>query len=141
MSDAKQNMRYNFIDSARGAAIIGVVLYHFFYDLYVIFGLDPSWVLRPAAAAWQEGTCCLFIMISGFVWRLGAKSCLCRGLRLNLCGLHITLLTLTVVPSQLILFGILNFMGCAAWIMLALNKLSDRLRPEAGVFVGLAIFV
>lgn len=137
----EQPNRYCFIDALRGIAIIAVVLYHFLYDLNVVFGLEPTWVKRPLVELWQEGTCCLFMMVSGFVWRLGKKSCLRRGLQLNLLGLLITLLTWAFMPSQLILFGILNFMGCAAWLMLALSRTADKLRPEWGMLLGFLIFI
>lgn len=137
----QQPNRYYFIDALRGIAIIGVVLYHFLYDLNVVFGLEPTWVKRPLVELWQEGTCCLFIMVAGFVWRLGKKSCLRRGLRLNLLGLLITLLTWAFMPAQIILFGILNFMGCAAWLMLPLSRPADRLDPFCGMLLGLLIFI
>ncbi|MDO4921240.1 MAG: heparan-alpha-glucosaminide N-acetyltransferase domain-containing protein [Phascolarctobacterium sp.] len=133
--------RYSLIDSIRGVAIMGVVLYHFLYDLNIVFGLNPAWVKLPLVQFWQEGTCCLFIMVSGFVWRLGKASCLRRGLQLNLLGLGITLLTFAVAPSQLILFGMLNFMGCAALLMLPLSGQADNLPPLFGMALSLMAFV
>lgn len=133
--------RYFLIDSIRGIAIMGVVLYHFLYDLNIVFGLDPAWGKLPLVQFWQEGTCCLFIMVSGFVWRLGKASCLRRGLQLNLLGFGITLLTFAVAPSQLILFGMLNFMGCAALLMLPLSGLADKLAPLFGMALSLLTFV
>lgn len=133
--------RYFLIDTVRGVAIMGVVLYHFLYDLNIVFGLDPAWVKLSLVRLWQEGTCCLFIMLSGFVWRLGKASCLRRGLQLNLLGLGITLLTFWFAPAQLILFGMLNFMGCAALLMLPLSNMADKLPPLFGVALSLLVFV
>ncbi|WP_293729435.1 heparan-alpha-glucosaminide N-acetyltransferase domain-containing protein [uncultured Phascolarctobacterium sp.] len=137
----RRRARYFLIDTIRGAAIMGVVLYHFLYDLNVVFGLEPTWVKRPVVELWQEGTCCLFIMVSGFVWRLGKKSCLRRGMQLNLLGLLITLLTLAFMPSQIILFGMLNFMGCAALLMLPLSELFDKLPSPFGMALSLLAFL
>lgn len=133
--------RYHLIDSLRGLAISGVVLYHLLYDIYHVYGRNPSWAQQLYCRIWQEGTCFLFIAIAGFVWRLGGKSSLRRGLELNLLGLLITVITILVIPSETIWFGILNFMGCATLLAGVCHPWAQRLSPQWGMLMGLLVFL
>ena len=133
--------RYHLIDSLRGLAISGVVLYHLLYDIYHVYGRNPQWAQQLYCRIWQEGTCFLFIAIAGFVWRLGGKSSLRRGLELNLLGLVITLVTILVIPSETIWFGILNFMGCATLLAGLCHPWGQRLSPLVGMLLGLLVFL
>ncbi|MGM9569956.1 MAG: heparan-alpha-glucosaminide N-acetyltransferase [Phascolarctobacterium sp.] len=133
--------RYHFVDALRGLAISGVVLYHLLYDIYHVYGYDPHWAQQLYCRIWQEGTCFLFIAMAGFVWRLGSKSSLRRGLELNLLGLVITLVTFLVIPSETIWFGILNFMGCATWLAGLCHPVTKKLSPSWGMLLGLMVFL
>lgn len=133
--------RYHLIDSLRGLAISGVVLYHLLYDIYHVYGRNPQWAQQLYCRVWQEGTCFLFIAIAGFVWRLGGKSSLRRGLELNLLGLLITVITILVIPSETIWFGILNFMGCATLLAGLCHPWAQRLSPQWGMLMGLLVFL
>ena len=133
--------RYHLIDSLRGMAIAGVVLYHLLYDIFHVYGRNPQWAQQLYCRIWQEGTCFLFIAIAGFVWRLGGKSSLRRGLELNFLGLAITLITILVIPSETIWFGILNFMGCATLIAGACHPWAKKLPSVLGMLLGLAVFL
>ena len=133
--------RYHLIDSLRGMAIAGVVLYHLLYDIFHVYGRNPQWAQQLYCRIWQEGTCFLFIAIAGFVWRLGGKSSLRRGLELNFLGLAITLITILVIPSETIWLGILNFMGCATLIAGACHPWAKKLPSVLGMLLGLAVFL
>lgn len=133
--------RYHFVDALRGLCISGVVLYHFLYDIYHVYGRNPQWAQQLYCRIWQEGTCFLFIAMAGFVWRLGSKSSWRRGLELNFLGLLITLITILFLPSETIWFGILNFMGCATWIMGSSHRWAQRVQPLCGMLTGLGIFL
>ena len=91
--------RYHLVDALRGLCISGVVLYHLLYDINHVYGRNPQWDQQLHCRIWQEGTCFLFIAMAGFVWRLGSKSSLRRGLELNLLGFAITLVTILFIPS------------------------------------------
>ena len=132
--------RYHFVDALRGLCITGVVLYHFLYDIYHVYGHNPQWAGQLYCRIWQEGTCFIFIAMAGFVWRLGSKSSLRRGLELNALGLLISLITILFIPSETIWFGILNFMGCATLIMGASHRWAQRVQPMLGMLVGLLTF-
>lgn len=139
--EVKKAERYHFIDALRGLAISGVVLYHLLYDIYHVYGRNPQWAEQLYCRIWQQGTCFLFIAMAGFVWRLGGKSSLRRGLELNVLGLVITLVTLLVIPSESIWFGILNFMGCATWLAGLCHPVAQRLPSVWGMLVGLVVFL
>ena len=94
-------------------ALVNMAVFHFLYDVFIVYGKNPFWYGLPAIRIWQQMICQTFIFISGFVWQLGMKGNLRRGLRFNLYGFIISLVTLIIIPSETIWFGILNFMGCA----------------------------
>ena len=132
--------RYHLVDALRGLCISGVVLYHLLYDIYHVYGRNPEWGQQLYCRIWQEGTCFVFIAMAGFVWRLGSKSSLRRGLELNLLGLVITLITILFIPSETIWFGILNFMGCATLLMGLCQRWACKLPPVWGMLCGLLVF-
>ena len=145
--------RYLLIDGIRGFTIINMVLYHFLYDVFIIYRRNPNWISLPAVHIWQQYICWSFIFIAGFVWRFGQKNNLKRGIFLNLCGLVITLVTYIAVPGEAIWFGILNFMGCAVLLMIPLHRLAcvtlsacrsfraDRILSALGMAVSFVLFM
>ena len=56
----KSKERYYLVDALRGLALINMVLYHFSYDVFVIYGQNPDWLGSPAAFCWQQGICWSF---------------------------------------------------------------------------------
>ena len=117
--------RYDLIDALRGITIISMVLFHFSYDVFMVFGRDPGWYFRTAPHIWQQSICWSFILISGFVWPWGRKKNLRRGIFINLCGLLVTAVTLLFMPSETIWFGVLNFIGCAILLMIPVGHVLD----------------
>ena len=138
MTSKSKKERYHLIDGLRGLALVNMILFHFLYDVYVIYGRDPGWYQRTGSHLWQQGICWTFILISGFSWRFGKKHSIRRGIILNICGLIITLVTGIAVPGQGVFFGILNFLGCAVLLMALLEKPVSRL-PAGGALAGSVI--
>lgn len=133
--------RYSLIDGIRGIAIINMVIFHFLYDVFIVYGKEPSWYGLPTIHVWQQGICWTFIFISGFVWPWGMKGNLRRGLRFNLYGFIISIVTLIVIPSETIWFGILNFMGCAVLLMFPLQKIAKKIPPILGLVSCFFLFI
>lgn len=133
--------RYLLVDGFRGLAIISMVIFHFLYDVNEVFGINTAWYEKIKVHIWQQSICWTFIIISGFVWQLGMKSNLKRGIFLNICGMVITLVTAVFTPSQTVWFGILNFMGCASLIMIPLHRIAGKISSLLGMILSMAIFV
>lgn len=131
---------YYLIDGLRGLALLNMVAFHFLYDVYIIFGQDPAWYQSPMIQAWQQYICISFIFISGISWHFSRNNRK-RGLQLNLYGLCITAATLIFLPSQVIWFGILNFIGCATLLMNLIHRRLQKWNAAAGIFLSLFLFV
>lgn len=137
----KEQTRYFFIDGIRGAAIINMVVFHFLYDVFVIYGQNPVWYRQRGIHVWQQAICQTFIFISGLVWQWGMEGNLRRGLRFLLYSVLISLVTLLSVPSEAIWFGILYFMGSAVLLMFPLQKVLRRVPRILGSSICLSLFI
>lgn len=132
---ATAHKRFAILDTYRGLVIINMIAFHLLYDIFMVFGRNRSWYYQPASHIWQQFICWSFILLSGWVWPYGASKALKRGLTLNLWGLIITAVTYVVMPNEIVIFGILNFMGCAVLLMIPLEKLLKKV-PALPGFAG-----
>lgn len=133
--------RYDLIDTVRGIAIISMVIFHFCYDVFMVYGRDPSWYGTPVVHVWQQSICWTFILVSGFVWQWGRSGNVRRGIMLNVWGLVISGATVLIMPAQAVWFGILNCIGCAVLLMIALEPALKRIPAVVGMLVSFALFV
>lgn len=137
----KEKERYLLVDGIRGFAIVNMVLFHFLYDVTMVYGKNPFWYALLPNRIWQQSICWTFILVTGFVWQWGRKSNLRRGLFLNLCGLGISLVTWLFVPGEAVRFGILNFIGCAVLLMIPLDKVFRRIPTVMGMAASFSAFL
>ena len=121
---AEQTKWYYLIDGIRGISLFNMLLFHFYYDLNIIFRHNPSWYNKPAVHIWQQYICISFLFISGISCHFSRNN-LKRGIQLNLYGLLITIVTLIFLPSQVVWFGILNCIGCATLFICSFKKLKS----------------
>lgn len=133
--------RYLLIDGIRGFAITNMVIFHFLYDVYIIYGRNTVWYSLPCIHIWQQAICWTFILISGFVWQLGREHNLRRGIFFNVCGLTVSLITWRIIPTEAIWFGILNFMGCAVLLMIPLHNIMRKAPPIIGMVLSFTSFI
>lgn len=117
----KTGQRYELIDAFRGIALLNMVFYHFFYDIYVIYGKNPNWTASLSIIVWERFICISFIIIAGISASF-SRSNLKRGLMLNGWGIIVTLATLITVPDSAIFFGILNFLGCSLLLLMIFKR-------------------
>lgn len=140
MNTPAEDRRWHLIDALRGLALLNMLAMHALYDVNVVFGREPGWALRPGVHVWQQYICWSFILIAGLAYAWGRKRNLRRGVLLNLFGFAITAVTLLFVPQEAIWFGILNFLGCAILLTLALEKGLNRLPAAAGLALCALLF-
>lgn len=128
---AEKTQRYHLIDALRGFALLDMIIFHFFYDFFVIYGGDFRWATTPWIVVWERTGCALFIVISGVSLNFTDRG-IRNGIKLNLLGFLITAITVIAIREQAIYFGVLNFLGCAMLLCQAAKPLLNRLNPFIG---------
>ncbi|MBQ8525031.1 MAG: DUF1624 domain-containing protein [Clostridia bacterium] len=132
--------RFETLDSLRGSAVVSMVIFHLMFDINEIFGGNTSWSSQPLVHLWQRSICFTFIIVSGFVWSLGRKGALKRGIFLTAVGVAVTAVTVIFMPSSPVYFGVMSFFGCAVLIMLPAEKLLRYVPAPLGAAFSLAAF-
>ena len=131
--------RYRLIDALRGLALVNMLVFHFLYDCFMVYGFDTRWALYPGVVVWERYICVSFIVISGISLNF-SRHAYRRGLIVNACGLLITLVTALVMPEQIIIFGILNLIGCSMILTQTARKLLDKINPFVVAAVSFILF-
>lgn len=139
MSPKGKRPHYGLLDTVRGVCILSMVAYHGMYDLVDIFGLPSAWYTGLPGYIWQQSICWTFILLSGMCWQLSRRH-VKRGLLLVGCGAAISLITWLVMPSQRILYGVLNLLGLSALLLIPLDKLFRKIPAWAGLGGALLLF-
>ena len=139
MSPKGKRPHYGLLDTVRGVCILSMVAYHGMYDLVDIFGLPSAWYTGLPGYIWQQSICWTFILLSGMCWQLSRRH-VKRGLLLVGCGAAITLITWLVMPSQRILYGVLNLLGLSALLLIPLEKVFRKIPAWAGLAGALLLF-
>ena len=105
------------LDELRGLAVLLMIFYHGAYDAVYIFRFTGSgWFTSASMDFLQRYIAVSFILIAGIMGRY-PRSNFRRGVKTFLCGLLVTAVTLLVMPSERILFGILHFLGAAMMLL------------------------
>lgn len=133
--------RFAILDTYRGFVLINMIAFHFLYDVFMVFGVDRYWYFQPENRIWQQFICWSFILLSGWVWPYGASKAVKRGLFINLCGLIITVVTAVFMPGEIVIFGVLNFLGCAILLMVPLERLLKHIPALLGLVISFALFL
>ena len=139
MSGEGKRPHYGLLDTVRGVCILSMVAYHGMYDLVDIFGLPSAWYTGLPGYIWQQSICWTFILLSGLCWQLSRRH-VKRGLLLVGCGAAISLITWLAMPSQRILYGVLNLLGLSALLLIPLDKVFRKIPAWAGLGGALLLF-
>lgn len=139
-SAVAQRPRAGFLDEWRGVALLCMLAYHTFYDLYALFGVPLPLFTSPFYVNLQRFIGYSFILISGISCRY-SRSNLRRGLICFGCGMLMTAATAILMPEQLILFGVLHFLGAAMVLYALLQKALERIPSLWGMIGAAAAFL
>ncbi len=132
--------RLSAVDCIRAAAIISMILYHGFWDLCSLGFLQGGLIGSLSAVIWQRSIAFTFIAVSGFCFSLGKKP-IKNGIILFLLGAGISAATAVFMPQNIILFGILTFLGSAALVTALLDFTLKKISPYIGLILSLVLFV
>lgn len=132
--------RVGFIDEVRGIAILLMVVYHTFYDLVVLFGLDLPVFYSAELGVVRDVFAGLFIFISGTACRFSRNN-LKRGVLCFALGMLMTYVTAIVMPSTQILFGILHLLGISMIVAAFLLPYLDKINHWVGMILCAVLFL
>lgn len=131
--------RITLIDTVRGVLLVSMIIYHACWDLYYLVGLKLSFFESYGAYVWQQSICWCFIFLSGICGNLSANT-LKRGFIVSAAGILVTAVTLTVMPDERIVFGILTLIGASMLILGLASGPFERVSPKIGFFLSLLLF-
>ena len=132
--------RLELVDAVRGFTLLNMLVFHLIYDLTALFGVQMDWFWQTPGRLWQKLIAGSFIFLSGFSIPF-SRSGLRKGVMLLGCGMLLSLATWLVMPSQLIRFGVLHFLGAAALLWTAVRPLVERVWAPALLAVGALLFL
>ncbi len=109
------------IDAMRGMAIIAMIAYHLFFDLDYFNIIDIP-VTEGVWKVFARSVATTFLLVVGIA--LAVKQArnppyfhyFWQGVKIGLCALGITVVTLLVVPDAFIFFGILHLIAISTII-------------------------
>ena len=129
------------LDELRGLAVLLMIFYHGAYDAVYIFRFTGSgWFTSAPMDFLQRYIAVSFILIAGIMGRY-SRSNFRRGVKTFLCGLLVTAVTLLVMPSERILFGILHFLGAAMMLLGPCEPLLRKIPAAAGVLFSAVLYL
>lgn len=123
--------RVHLIDELRGLAIFLMVVYHTFFDLVILFGVDIPAFYSSFVQALVFFFAGLFIFISGASCQFSRNN-LKRGAICFGFGLVMTIGTAVFAPGELILFGILHLLGLCMMLFPLLSPLLKKNTAPVG---------
>ena len=126
--------RIGLLDEIRGITYIAMIIYHAYYDIVFVYGHDLPDVLDTVLRFIQPLIAGTFIVIAGISSNFSANN-FKRGALYFFCGMLLTFVTAVAMPSELIVFGILHFMGFACMIYGFIGKFTEKIPSIIGIIV------
>lgn len=136
----KQKNRIHLLDTVRGICIVVMIVYHGLWNLQNLFGVPLPW-FNGAGAHWvQLVAASTFITLAGFCWSLG-RNPMRRGLQVLGAGCLVSVVTLLVMPSSAVIWGVLTFLGSAMVVLCFLAPVCKKINPWVGLALSVLLFV
>ncbi len=129
--------RFDILDGWRTLAIIGMVIYHFLYDLYIFGVLSAQELFSTPLNVLERFICCSFILLAGASARF-SRSNMRRGTVVLFCGVVVE--AGAMIAGQTIRFGILMFMGISMVLYHFIGKYLQKLPGWGAAAVYLLLF-
>lgn len=144
MGEQSKRPRYFLLDELRGLALVLMVVYHFFYLLGYVFGIDAGLRLFAGMSPIQPFIAGTFIFICGVCCRF-SRSNAKRGLRLAGAAALVTLSTLLMhllgMEDVLITFGVLHCLAAAVLLFALLQRPLEKVPALPQIIVFLLLFI
>lgn len=128
------------LDEYRGFVVLNMIAYHAIWDLVYMFGVNWQWYKSDIGHVWQQWICWSFILVSGFCWQMG-KNPLRRGLLVYGAGAVISLVTILVMPSARVVYGVLTLLGSCMILMIPLDLFCKKIPPIVGAAASFLLFL
>ena len=139
MTTPRISSRYALLDELRGLDLLSMMLYHGLWDVVFLFGVPLAWYTGQPGHWWQQSICWVFILLSGFCLPLGRHPYK-RGAVVFGAGALVTAVTALLLPADLVLFGVLTFLGSAMVLTTLAQPLLRRIPAGVGAVVSFALF-
>lgn len=131
--------RLHLLDEYRGFVVLNMIAYHAIWDLVYMFGVNWQWYKSDIGQVWQQWICWSFILVSGFCWQMGKKP-LQRGLLVHGAGMVISLVTVLVMPSARVMFGVLTLLGSSMILMVPMDLIFRKVNKYVGALFSFGLF-
>lgn len=128
----QENKRVWLLDEVRGLSILLMVIYHFFYDIVVLYGVNIPLFYSPGLNMLRDFFAGVFIFISGTACRFSRNN-LKRGVQCFGLGMVMTYVTAVALPNDPIVFGVLHLLGVCMVLFGLFGRFLDRVPVWAGL--------
>lgn len=132
--------RICFLDELRGVAVILMILYHALYSMTFIFNIEAVYPVMRAVYPYEPVIPIIFITICGTVCSFSRNN-LKRRIKIFLIAMAVTLVTYIAIPSQVIVWGILHFLGFSLIICPLIQKPLKKINCKTGALISIFLFI
>ncbi len=132
--------RVTVLDTARGLAIVSMVLFHACYDLAYLAGYDLPWFTQTIVQnAWSASISWTFLFLAGWMTSL-SRSNIRRGLIYAAIALLVYIATSIAGVDTAISFGIIYCMAACTLLWACAAPMLSRVPSAAGIVASFALF-
>ena len=131
--------RVGILDEVRGIAYIAMIVYHLYYDIAFVYGFDLPDAVDVVMRFIQPFIAGTFIFVAGISSNYSSNN-FKRGVLYFFLAMVLTFVTAVALPSEVIIFGVLHFMGIAAMIYGFIGAFTERIPWIIGLVLFLLLF-